>query len=92
MSHHGNMPHNPMLSEMMKKLMGEYPDGKLNANDAGAVAMAIGVERGKVVLQFPKPVAWVGFTPDEAISLAELLVKRAREAGSTKPMTVTIGG
>jgi hypothetical protein len=92
MSHHGNPPHNPHLSEMMQRLMGEYPNGRLNGDDAGALAMAVGINNGKVVLQFPKPVSWIGMTPDETIGLAELLVKRARESGATKPLTVTIGG
>lgn len=91
MSHHGNQPHNAAMHEMMKKLMGEHPNGRLNADDAGAVAMAVGVESGRVVLQFPKPVAWIGMTPDEAIGLAETLVKQARAAGSRKPLTVMIG-
>lgn len=90
MSHHGNQPPQAM-SEMMKKLMGEYPNGRLNQDDAGAVAMAVGVDAGRVVLQFPKVVTWIGMTPDEAIGLAELLVKQARAAGSLRPLTVTIG-
>lgn len=91
MSHHGNQHPKPELHEMMKKLMGEYPAGRLNGNDSGALAMGVGIESGKVVLQFPKPIAWIGMTPDEAIGLAEILMKNARQAGSTKPLTLHIG-
>lgn len=93
MSHHGNddPERRAVLSEAMKQLMGEYPKGRLNANDSGALAMAVGVENGKVRLDFPKPVAWVAFTPDEAMGLAEMLVKHARAAGSTKPLSLRVG-
>lgn len=90
MSHHGNQP-NAAMSEMMQKLMGEYPNGRLNSGDSGVVAMAVGVEGGRVLLRFPKVVAWVGMTPDEAIGLAETLVKHARAAGAAKPLTFQIG-
>lgn len=96
MSHHGN--EDEMLRRMredmnrlMKDSFGEYPDGKLNDGDSGAIAMAVVVEQGRVVLRFPKPVAWAGFTADEAIALAESLVQNARKAGSKKPLTFTFG-
>jgi hypothetical protein len=91
MSHHGNQPPNLEMHEMMRKLMGEYPNGRLNSNDSGAVAMAVGAEGGRVLLKFPKAVAWVGMTPDEAIGLAETLVKHARTAGATKALSFQIG-
>jgi len=86
MSHHSSQ-----MSEMMRSLMGEYPNGRMNKDDAGAIAMSCGVESGRVVLKFPKPVAWLGMTPDEAMGLAEVLVKHARAAGSDKPLTLKVG-
>lgn len=90
MSHHSSEDAGRM-DDMMRKLFGEYPDGRMNANDAGAIPLAVGVENGRVTLSFPKPVAWIGFTADEAIGLAEALVKHARKAGSTKPLRLHIG-
>lgn len=90
MSHHSSEP-NHAMSEAMRKLMGEYPNGRLNENDAGAIAMSCGVESGRVVLRFPKPVAWIGMTPDEAMGMAEMLVKHARAAGSDKQLALRIG-
>lgn len=102
MSHHGNNPlENPAereqreasakaLREAMGKLFGEYPEGRLNENDAGAIAMSVGQEGGKVVMRFPKPVAWIGFTGDEAMQLAQTLMKHGRAAGLTKPFTMEI--
>jgi hypothetical protein len=88
MSHHSSSTdpeRNQLMHEAMKKLLGEFPDGKLNAADEGAVAMAVGHENGRVVLEFPKPVKWIGFTGDEAIELAQLLIEYAKQAGLTKP-------
>lgn len=92
MSHHGDNPEQRRaMSEAMQKIFGEYPDGRLNKNDEGAVAMAVAHEAGRVTLSFPKPVAWVGFTADEAIGLAELLIQHARQCGSKKPLTISLG-
>lgn len=90
MSHHSPTP-NPALTAAMRELMGEYPDGRLNDNDAGAVAMAVGVENERVVIQFAKPVAWIGLTGDQAMQLASDLMKQARRAGITAPVVIRIG-
>jgi hypothetical protein len=75
----------------MKDLLGEYPHGKLNNTDEGAIAVGIGHQQGKVVIQFPKAVSWLGFTPEQAIQIAETLVEHARACGYTKPLTLKIG-
>lgn len=90
MSHHSSEP-NKALSEAMNQLFGEYPDGRLNPDDAGAVAFAIGVEEGRVVLRFPKPVVWLGMTGDEALGLAQVLMQHARRAGITAPVVLRLG-
>ena len=41
--------------------------------------MAIGIEHGKVVLNFGKPTAWIGFTPDLAITLGKMLIEKANQ-------------
>jgi hypothetical protein len=100
MSHHGNNPLDDgggpdvraELSAHMRKLLGEFPAGKLNADDSGAIAMAVGVENHRVVIRFPKPVAWVGMTGDEAFELAQSLLRHARNAGVTAPLVITVGG
>lgn len=89
MSHHSSRP-NPAMSAAMRELMGEYPQGRLNADDAGAVALQVGTEGGKVRIDFPKPIAWFAMTGDEAMSLANVLVKHARAAGLTKPATLEL--
>lgn len=90
MSHHSSSP-NQELSEAMRQLLGEYPNGRMNADDTGAVAMQVGVEEGRVVLRFPKPVAWIGMTGDEAMDIARALMKHARRAGITAPVVLRLG-
>lgn len=93
MSHHGNPDPDSQrrMSEMMREIFGEHPAGKLNADDAGALAMEIGEESGRVVIRFPKPVAWIGFTGDEAMEIAQVLMKHARSVGITAPFVMRIG-
>jgi hypothetical protein len=100
MSHHGNLPidmtpdgekRDRAMRELQRKMMGEYPDGRLNPDDAGAIAMAVSSEKGRVRLDFPKPVAWIGFTGDEAMQLAQDLMRHARHAGITTPVVIRLG-
>ncbi len=95
MAHHGNTPFNPEQNEVLKQfqkaLQGEFPQGRLNREDEGAMAMSIGHENGKVVIQFARNLNWIGFSPDQAIDLAQSLIQHARKCGSTKPLTVHIG-
>jgi hypothetical protein len=91
MSHHGDNPEQrKAMSNMMAKIFGEYPDGKLNKNDEGAIAMAVANENGRVILRFPKPVEWIGLCPQEAVDLAESLIEHARRS-TTEPLTVSLG-
>lgn len=76
----------------MNTLMGEYPNGRLNADDSGALAVAFSHENGVVKMEFPKPVAWIGFTPNQAIEIAQTLIQHARKAGSKEALSLTIGG
>jgi hypothetical protein len=92
MSHHGNQEEQEAaLRAAMKKLTGEYPDGRLNEHDQGSVAVAIGHQQGRVTMQFPKNLNWIGFTPEQAIDIAQSLIEHARKTGCTKPLTVQIG-
>lgn len=90
MSHHSSEPNRDM-HEAMKRMFGEHPAGKLNNDDAGAIACQIGTESNRVVMRFPKPVAWIGFTGDEAMQLAQTLMKHARTAGITAPFVLRVG-
>lgn len=92
MSHHssdGPFDRKP-ASDLMKKLLGEFPDGKLNPSDEGATAIQIGRESDRVIIQFPNPTKWIGFTPDQAIELAKSIIYHARKIGLTKPFSIEL--
>lgn len=50
---------------------GRHPQGKLVDDDEGEIRLAVGHADGKVVLEFGKPIAWIGFSPDQALDLAQ---------------------
>jgi len=62
----------------------QYPDGKLNAEDEGVLAIAIGVEEGLVRVDFGKPVAWFAVPADLAKEIAQSLLKHARNAAKKR--------
>ena len=58
---------------------GEFPDGKIHQHDEGAINLAIYTQDDNVIVNFGKPVVWVGFPPDTARQMAALLLERANE-------------
>lgn len=59
---------------------GNFPEGKLNAHDEGELQMAIAHKDGKILIQFGKPIAWLGLGPEHARQLAKLLKMHADQA------------
>ncbi len=68
------------LRDLQRKLQGEFPDGRLNAHDEGALAVMVGIEKGSVVMKFPTEVAWLAFTPEQAKGMAQILTSYATKA------------
>jgi hypothetical protein len=95
MSHHSSSEQPHDIPEWLRKTLanteGEFPAGRLNPEDEGAVAVGIGHQEGKVVMQFPKNLNWIGFTPEQAIGIAETLIYHARQCGCQRPLTVKVG-
>ena len=56
---------------------GKFPEGKLVREDQGEIQVAIACVKDKVVIDFGKPVVWVGMTPQQAKEIGELLIERA---------------
>lgn len=60
--------------------MSEFPRGKLNETDEGAIHIGVTVDQDCVVLAFPSPVTWIGMAAEQAEQLADILRVRAAEA------------
>jgi hypothetical protein len=56
---------------------GDYPLGKLNDTDEGALQIAIRGEGGNVRIDFGTPTAWLAMPPDQAIAFAEVIIAKA---------------
>jgi hypothetical protein len=65
---------------------GRFPLGQLNPDDEGEIQVAVAADpkHQKVVIDFGKPVAWIGFTPDQARELGEMLIAKAMECRGIK--------
>jgi len=86
MAHHGP---NPLDALAGLGATGKFPEGHLTKDDEGEIKVAIRSKEGKVVIDFGTPTAWIGFTPEQAVEVAQDLIKHAR-AVSTKPLTVNL--
>lgn len=58
----------------------EFPDGKLNEEDEGSIATGIGIEDGRVMIIWPKPITWIAFDPDAADEFADNIKEKAQTA------------
>lgn len=105
MAHHSGSDRG-MSDELRKALglgaTGRYPQGQLAPEDEGEIKIAVAADtaRGKVVVDFGKPVAWMGFDPQQALALADsirakavrcLLAKRESD-GKRKTVCVDLDG
>lgn len=92
MNHHGDEERQSELLRMLQEQKDavakrRWPEGRLNGDDDGELAFGIGPdETGKLVkIDFGKPVTWTAMPPQQAIELAQLLIKHAR-AVATEPL------
>ena len=82
--HHGNDLSDEMQQESLRNklgAMGEYPEGKLNETDEGAIQFGVlhDPATGKVLLNFGTPVSWIGMNAGQAAKLGNTLIKHARD-------------
>lgn len=56
---------------------GNFTDGKLNEDDKGEIMVGIAGIEDRVVINFGKPIHWVGLTREQAIGVANSLTKHA---------------
>lgn len=56
---------------------GNFPDGKVNESDEGEIMVGITSIEDRVILNFGKPVHWIGFTKGQAKQISESLLKHS---------------
>lgn len=56
---------------------GRFPLGQLTPEDEGEIAIGFTHTNGKIVVDFGKPVAWIGFTAEQADEIADTLRQHA---------------
>jgi hypothetical protein len=56
----------------------KYPDGQLNENDRGSLAIELLVKDDRLVINFMKSVIWIGFDREAAIRFGEKIVEIAK--------------
>ena len=63
---------------------GNFPEGKICKDDEGEIRLAITAvkEKNVVLVEFGKPVKWLGLPKEEALGLADLLKKHAEKLDS----------
>lgn len=58
---------------------GEYPEGKMNAEDEGELRIAIGAQDGKVMVVFGAKVTWFAMSLGVARGVAQAILDKAEE-------------
>lgn len=69
---------------------GEFPQGKFHESDQGALQLAVANHQGKVLVKFGTPVAWLGLDPSDAVQLASMLIKQARQAAKAAGVVLEV--
>ena len=95
MSHHSSKPpKEPFTKLPLKELFrkeaekaglgatGKFPEGQLDDTDEGELRLGVAAYKGKVVINFGKPIAWFAMTPEQADTVADMLRSKASEARS----------
>lgn len=68
----------------------QFPQGKIHDSDEGEVALTFLTMKGNVVVDFGKPVVWVGMPPQQAVDFANRMIRQAREAAREAGVPLTV--
>lgn len=84
MAHHGFSLDEDMKSLARQMGLGatnNYPLGKMNEEDEGEIRIAIAADHqnDKVLINFGKPISWIGLTAEQAIDISDNLRDKAIE-------------
>ena len=58
---------------------GKFPHGRLNKDDEGELMLGIAVDKNNktVIINFGRPVAWIGLKYSDAIAVSKSLAEKA---------------
>ncbi len=59
--------------------MDNFPRGKLNDEDEGALAIGVAVRDRTVIINFFKPIVWIGMDRATALAFAENIRRNAEK-------------
>ena len=89
MAHHGSELPEYMRDEARRLKLGatgQFPEGKVDEVDEGEIQFAVAADalKSKVYVNFGKPVAFLGMTPEQAQQLGAMLQEKAFAARGVK--------
>lgn len=94
--HHGDDGQESELLKMFRQQQDgtadrKWPEGRISGDDDGQIVFKIRSDADKelVILEFPKPVTRTAMPAQQAIDLAQLLIRHAR-AVSKEPLRIVI--
>ena len=101
--HHGDVPpfgDVPNATPELMKLFQEqrrgtakrvWPERRVSADDDGAIVFKVGADPQKniVAIEFSHPTNWIGMSPEQAVEMAQSLIKYARSI-ATKPIQIVL--
>ena len=88
-SHHESATEQAARRLFLDQAMGsadrEYPAGRMDAEDDGAIAIAMAVDpvHRTIVIRYARPVHWVGLALNDAEQLRHMLSKKIEELKAT---------
>lgn len=97
--HHEDYEAQRQQSELLKRFQQErngeakreWPEGRVSGDDDGSLTFKIGADPDKelVAIEFSKETLWVAMGPQQAIDLAQQLIKHARSIAK-EPLRVVL--
>ena len=93
--HHGSPEESRLLKAFREQEAGtakrEWPEGRIEGTDDGQIVFKLSSdpETGVIKVDFGKPVTWVGMSPNDAVQVAQLLIKHARSI-SKEPIRIVL--
>ena len=76
------------MSNPFKKIgpTNKFPYGKVHESDEGelSIGLATDLSNNTIVMNFGKPIAWIGMAPNHARDLAKMLIDKADELDRMK--------